>query len=141
MGEVRVGAGVVIKNRRGEVLVGRRTTEHAPCYSIPGGHLEEGESFEACGIREVLEETGLVIKADDIKVIGITNDLETFKESGRHYISVILYTDTFTGEPELKEPDKCEGWIWVDPEKLPEPHFEASRKGISCMLEGRFYNN
>ena len=39
MGEVRVGAGVVIKNRRGEVLVGRRTTEHAPCYSIPGGFI------------------------------------------------------------------------------------------------------
>ena len=139
MGEVRVGVGVVIKNSEGRVLVGRRITEHAPYYSIPGGHLEEGESFEEGGIREILEETGIVIKPEDIKVIGITNDLETYKDAGRHYISVILYTESFSGEPELKEPDKCEGWIWVNPQDLPEPHFEASRNGIACMLEGRFY--
>ena len=139
MGEVRVGAGVILKNSKGQILVGKRKTSHAPYYSIPGGHLEEGESFEECALREILEETGIVIKASDIKVIGITNDLETFKESGLHYISVILYTDCYVGEPELKEPDKCEGWIWVNPENLPEPHFEASRNGIACMLKGSFY--
>ena len=141
MGEVRAGVGVVIKNSEGRVLVGRRITEHAPYYSIPGGHLEEGESFEECGIREICEETGIIIDPENINVIGITNDLETFRESGRHYISVILYTESFTGEPELKEPDKCEGWIWADPGNLPQPHFEASRKGIACMLEGLFYDS
>ena len=139
MGEVRVGVGVIIKNSEGRVLIGRRISEYAPYFSIPGGHLEEGESFEECGIREIFEETGLVIAPCDIKVIAVTNDLETFSESGKHYISVILYTERFKGDPELKEPDKCEGWIWTDPENLPEPHFEASRKGISCMLDGRFY--
>ena len=139
MGDVKVGVGVIIKNSNGKILAGKRKTSYAPYYSIPGGHLEEGESFEECGIREIYEETGLVILPDDITVIALTNDLETFSESGKHYISVILYTENFAGEPELKEPDKCEGWIWADPEKLPEPHFEASSKGISCMLEGRFY--
>ncbi len=141
MGIVRVGVGVIIKNREGEILVGRRKTSHAPYYSIPGGHLEEGESFESCGAREILEETGIVINPENMRVIAVTNDLETFKESGRHYISVILLAESYEGKVELKEPDKCEGWIWAAPENLPEPHFEASRSGIRCMLESSFYRS
>ncbi len=140
MGEVRVGIGIILKNRSGKILVGKRKTVHAPYYSIPGGHLEEGESFEECAVREVFEETGIKIPTDCIKVIALTNDLATYKESGRHYISVILFTDNFSGEPELKEPDKCEGWIWTDPYSLPEPHFEASRTGIFCYLNSCFYH-
>ena len=140
MGDVRVGVGVILKNSRGGILTGKRKNTHGPYYSIPGGHLEEGESFEECALREVFEETGLIIPADDISVIGITNDLITFKESGRHYVSVILFSDKFSGDPELKEPDKCEGWIWTDPYKLPEPHFEASRNGIYCYLNSCFYH-
>ncbi len=130
---------MILKDSRGRILVGRRKTEYAPYYSIPGGHLEEGESFEQCGIREVLEETGIAVLPGNISVVGITNDLETFRESGKHYISVILLSERFEGEPELKEPEKCSGWIWADPEDLPEPHFEASRKGISCLLKSCFY--
>jgi ADP-ribose pyrophosphatase YjhB (NUDIX family) len=135
LGEVRVGVGVILKNGRGEILVGKRKNSHAPYFSIPGGHLEEGESFEDGGCREILEETGIVLSADDVKVIAVTNDIETWKESGKHYISVILFTDKFSGEPVLMEPEKCSGWIWVDPEHLREPHFEASRNGIECYLK------
>ena len=37
------------------------------------------------------------------------------------------------------EPEKCAGWLWVDPTNLPMPHFEASRMAITCYLEKRFY--
>jgi 8-oxo-dGTP diphosphatase len=32
------------------------------------------------------------------------------------------------------ESEKCEGWEWVDPKKLPQPHFEASEKAIARYL-------
>ena len=35
-------------------------------YQFPGGHLEEGESFDTCLKREILEETGIEIQSDDI---------------------------------------------------------------------------
>ena len=42
----KVGVGVIIQNADGKILIGKRKGSHAPFYSIPGGHLENGESFE-----------------------------------------------------------------------------------------------
>ncbi|PKK88753.1 MAG: ADP-ribose pyrophosphatase [Candidatus Wallbacteria bacterium HGW-Wallbacteria-1] len=131
----RVGVGLIIENRDGKILVGRRIGSHAPHYSILGGHLELGETFEAAATREALEETGLQI--ENPVFITVTNNLETFQNEGVHYISIIMHTDSFTGIPKLMEPDRCEGWQWVDPESLPEPHFEPSRIGIEEWLRQR----
>ncbi|MCF3098376.1 NUDIX domain-containing protein, partial [Aeromonas australiensis] len=40
----RVGVGVILTNAQGQVLLGKRKGSHAPYWSIPGGHLELGES-------------------------------------------------------------------------------------------------
>lgn len=41
-------------------LIGRRDRRGRMIWSLPKGHLEEGESAEEAAIREVREETGLV---------------------------------------------------------------------------------
>ena len=135
--EPKVGVGVIVVNDSGRVLVGKRRGGHAPYYSIPGGHLELGESFEIAAIREIKEETDLDI--ENPKVIAVTNNLETFSLEGIHYISVILLVTSYSGILRLMEPDKCVEWLWVDPNNLPMPHFDASRMGIHCYLEGVFY--
>jgi 8-oxo-dGTP diphosphatase len=38
-----------------------------------------------------------------------------------HHISVFVIVNEFTGEPKLQEKDKCEGWIWVHLDEVPEP--------------------
>lgn len=134
---VRVGLGVLIVNEEGRILVGKRINVHAPYYAIPGGHLELGETFEAGAIREIEEETGLIIK--NPKVFAITNNLQTFQESGKHYISVGILATEFEGSLENKEPEKCEGWSWVDITELPQPLFDASEKCIECYLKNEFY--
>lgn len=133
----RVGLGVIIVNPDGRVLVGKRKNSHAPYYSIPGGQLEPGETFEASAIREVKEETNLDIQ--DPKVIAVTNNLETYRQEGVHYISIILLVKNFSGELKIMEPEKCAEWLWVDPKNLPLPHFDASRMAIDCYLEKKFY--
>jgi ADP-ribose pyrophosphatase YjhB (NUDIX family) len=132
-----VGIGIIVINANNKVLIGKRKGSHAPYYSIPGGHLELGESFEQGAIREIAEETGL--KITDPKVISVTNNLETYQSEGYHSISVILTASDFSGTLELKEPHKCEGWFWVDPHELPQPHFDASKSAIHCYLEGKVY--
>jgi len=131
---VLVGLGVIILRKDGKVLIGKRNGEFVPEYSIPGGSLEAGETFEEGAIREVMEETGMVIK--DPKIVGISNNLETYKKTGKHYISVNLLATDFSGEPQVMEKDKCAGYGWYDPEKVPEPHFEASKKGLESYFNG-----
>lgn len=133
---VRVGIGVIIQHE-GKVLVGKRINSHAPFWSIPGGKLELGETFEQCAIREIQEETNLLIT--DPKVIAITNNLETHRLFGKHYVSVIMVATSFSGELKRMEPEKCAEWCWVDPENLPQPHFDASFDGIACYLKNIFY--
>lgn len=71
--KINVGVGVMIFDKDGMILLGKRKGSHgAGEYSFPGGHLEYGESFEECAKREVMEECGIEIKnleADD-KIIG-----------------------------------------------------------------------
>lgn len=100
----RVGVGVILLNPQGKILLGKRKGSHAPYWSIPGGHLEHGESFEECAIREVAEETGLQIATP--VVVGLSNDLQTCRETGRHYVSIALLANVAQGEPRLCEPDK-----------------------------------
>ncbi len=135
----KIGVGVIIENEKKEILIGKRIGSHSPYFSIPGGHLEMGETFEEAAIKEVFEETGL--KIFDPKVICVTNNLKTFHESGKHYISVILLIQKFTGSAEVKEKDKCESWGWFSINKIPEPHFDASEFAIKCYLENKFYIN
>jgi 8-oxo-dGTP diphosphatase len=133
----KVGVGVIIQNTRNEILIGKRKGGHAPFYSIPGGHIENGETFEEAAIKEVFEETGLIIYHP--KVICVTNNLRTYQNEGRHYISVNLYVNTFSGVPTVKEKDKCEGWDWYPLDKIPQPHFDASEFAIECFRNNQFY--
>lgn len=133
----KVGLGVIIVNSEGKILVKKRRGSHAQKWAIPGGHLELGETFEAGAIREIKEETDLDI--ENPKVVAITNNLETYRAEGEHYISIILFADKYTGELKNMEPDKCEEQCWVDPNNLPGPHFDASRLGVECYLKHSFY--
>lgn len=133
----RVGLGVIVLNGEGKILIQRRIGSHAPHYSIPGGSLELGETFERGAIRELQEECGIELK--DPKVIALTNNLETYGEEGVHFISVILIARQFKGVPKLQEADRHSELLWADPDHLPEPHFEASRLGVACYLSGDFY--
>lgn len=133
-----VGIGIIIQNKKGEILVGKRKGSHSPYYSIPGGHLEMGETFEACIKKEVMEETGMTIF--NPKVLCVTNNLQTYKENGIHHVSVNMFTTEYKGEPQTIEPQKCEGWEWVNPKELPQPHFEPSEIAVKCFLENKFYN-
>jgi len=110
----------VIVFRQGKVLLGKRKNAHgAGTWQLPGGHLEFFESIEACGRREVFEETGLAIQ--NIRRGPYTNDI--FEDEGRHYVTLFLIAEAADGELAVKEPDKCEKWAWFDWLDLPEPKF------------------
>lgn len=119
MASPAVGVGVLVTDGT-RVLLGRRRGAHgAGTWAAPGGHLEFGESVEACARREVAEETGLAIGA--VHPGPYTSDV--FAEDGKHYVTLFVTTARPPGEPETREPEKCEGWAWFEWSALPTPLF------------------
>lgn len=45
-------------------------------YKLPGGGIEEGESFEETLVREVQEESGLVVRRDSVQEFGYVRRIE-----------------------------------------------------------------
>ncbi|KAE9395847.1 hypothetical protein BT96DRAFT_1021756 [Gymnopus androsaceus JB14] len=84
-GSPKVGVGVFVLNREGRFVLGKRKGSHGQgTWALPGGHLEAGESFEACAAREVLEETNITIK--NVRFLTATNDV--MAAEGKHYVTV-----------------------------------------------------
>ena len=114
-----VGVGVLVL-RDGLVLLGRRLGSHgAGTWALPGGHLEFGESIEACAAREVMEETGLVIEAPGLGPV--SNNV--FPVEDKHYVTVFVVAQSRSGEPRVLEPTKCDAWQWFAWSHLPQPLF------------------
>lgn len=115
----KVGIGVFVW-KEGKFIVGQRLGAHgAGSWSIPGGHLEFGESWETCAKREVLEETGMII--NDVRFLAATNDI--FPDEQKHYVTIWVESDWIKGEPTIAEPDKLVKLGWRTFKTLPEPLF------------------
>jgi 8-oxo-dGTP diphosphatase len=128
----KVGVGVMIM-KDGKVLLGKRKGSHGEGeYAWPGGHLEYMESFEECAKREVMEETGMEI--DNIRFLRLSN-LKDY--APKHYVDIGLVADWKSGDPEIKEPDKIEGWGWYDLENLPSPLFATLPTYFEALKTGR----
>lgn len=118
----RPGVGVAVFIwRDGKFLIYQRAGSHgANTWSVPGGHLEYGESFADCAAREAIEEVGLKIK--DCRFLAITNDV--FENDNKHYVSIWLEADWAEGEPITTEPEKVLNMHWTTFKNLPSPLFE-----------------
>jgi len=130
----KVGVGVVVR-KDGKLLMGLRKSKHAHnTWGYPGGHLEHGESWEACARREVAEECGLEISAPQLGFV--TNDIFA---DGKHYITLLMVADHVAGDPQVLEPDKTINWQWVEWDKAPEPLMltieNARRAGFNPFKE------
>ncbi|MFA7169487.1 MAG: NUDIX domain-containing protein [Candidatus Paceibacterota bacterium] len=131
---VRVGVGVLVMNAEGKILLGKRKSKLGEgTFSLPGGHLEFGETPEECAKRELKEETDL--DGSDFEVISLSNDIAYEK----HYITIGVIVRKFSGEVKIMEVDKLESWDWYDVKKLPAPLFFPSAEFIDNFLQNIFY--
>lgn len=139
---IGAGCGVMVFNECNQLLLGLRNDNVALAdselheegtWTMPGGNIEYGETFEEAGAREAKEETGIIVK--DLKVFCVQTD----KNEYAHYISVGMIARSFEGVPEALEPNEIVEWRWFDLDKLPKNIFSPSKKTIDCFLNHKFY--
>jgi 8-oxo-dGTP diphosphatase len=75
---VRVGVGVVVLDSNKVLLIKRGKEPKKGEWSLPGGHVEPGETLRAAAQREVEEETGLSVAVqslvDVVDLIDVAGD-------------------------------------------------------------------
>ncbi|PRQ40452.1 putative hydrolase [Rosa chinensis] len=122
---------VVCLLRGNKVLLGRRRSSLGDSMSLPGGHLEFGESFDECATREVKEETGLDI--DKLQCLTVTNNLFLDKAKPYHYVVISIRAVLADHQqPQNIEPDFCDGCGWYEWNILPKPLFSPLEKAIQA---------
>ena len=124
----KVGIAVIVR-RDNRVLLGLRIGKHADgTWGFPGGHLEGGESFETCAVRETEEETGIILAG--ARVWGVEETI--YHREKRHYVVVFLVADMPDGqEAQVTEPEKCEYWKWFPLNQLPAPLMPGIEKLVA----------
>ena len=89
------------------VLLQNRVKNDWKGYTLPGGHVEAGESFVDAVVREMKEETGLSIK--NPQIVGIKH----FPMENGRYIVLLFKATEFEGTVVSSEEGEME-WISLD---------------------------
>ena len=107
----------VLLERGGRVLLMRRagTGFFDGLYSLPGGHVEEGESLRMAAVREMREELGIGVSEAALSVVGVVH-----RRSDSNRIDFFLRAGGWSGEPSIAEPDKCDDLCWCARDVLPD---------------------
>ena len=106
----RLGASACVW-RDGRVLLIERAKPPLGLWSLPGGHVELGESVAAAAQRELLEETGLAAQLDHF--VGLY-DIIRRNASGRvivHYAVACHAGMAAEGEPRAASDAKAVRWV------------------------------
>lgn len=122
-----------------EILLSRRKTEGQGkgSFAVPGGKQQKSEALEECAVRELKEETGLILeKSRPVSLF------YTLQESmgEKQVMSVGVLAETWIGQVETRESDKHEGWEWYKLNDLPSPIFEFSKIAITHLLDKKYPN-
>ena len=140
----KVGVGVMIL-KDGKILLGKRNDDAEKAssdlhgegtWTMPGGKLDFHETLVDGVYREALEETGIKINKDKIKVISIADEIV----KDNHYVTIGFLCEDFDGEPKIMEPEEITEWKWYNLDNLPDKVFPPSTKMIKAFLNNKIYN-
>lgn len=128
--QYRSGAGIVLVNARGQVLICRRVDVDGGAWQMPQGGCERGENIRVCALRELKEEIG----TDSASILAETKDWHQYdlpeplraRAWGGRYAGQRLkwFLMRFNGkDDEINvhgRNQEFDGWIWVPPDYVPD---------------------
>jgi mutator protein MutT len=118
-----------ILHRDGRILAERRKADRATDpgrVALPGGHVEEGESFEQACVRELKEELGL--DCAEFEFVARFLHHTDIEDQMTHYYSC----EDWEGEPSALEAEEV---FWVGFGETGRLDFEIDRKAAAKYIK------
>ena len=131
------GYGIFL-NADDQILMHRRcnTGYRDGDYGLPAGHLESQEFALDGTIREVHEEVGILLTAEQLKPTHVQ-----FRLCGDHErIDFFFTTREWSGEPKIMEPDKADDIQWFSLDELPKNIIPHEQEAILKSYQGIFFS-
>lgn len=129
----------LVLRRSDEILLQRRrdTGWMDGWYSLPSGHIEDGEPIRRALVREVKEEICIDVKEKDLHL------LHTLHAIGpgdvKQYIHLFFAADAWVGDPVIGEPDKSDELRWVKLTQIPDNTIAYVRQALESIAHSEPY--
>jgi 8-oxo-dGTP pyrophosphatase MutT (NUDIX family) len=133
-------ASVALVDRRGWVLLQERD-EHAVIaperWGLAGGHVEPGETMLAAAVRELAEETGIVLAPGELHLIG-EYDVHHVETDSDDVLALFAAPTTLTDADVVVGEGRQ--IVFVDPVAVPTlPLTDSARQVLLPFLDSALY--
>ncbi|WP_408992172.1 hypothetical protein [Streptomyces sp. 1268] len=83
-------------------------------------------------------EAGLHIERHNVELVHVVHHID--KAGDRPRMGLFFRARAWSGEPELREPEKCTQWAFWDPNALPDDLVPYTRVAIGKIQNGELYS-
>lgn len=122
----RVAVGAVVIHEKKALLVLRGKPPAINIWAIPGGSVEVGETLQTAAEREVLEETGLQIKAGEVIYTFQAIERDDIGRVRYHYVILDVRAELLQPEQPLRPGDDARDAGWFTWAELNQPNLPIS---------------
>jgi 8-oxo-dGTP diphosphatase len=125
----------IVKNEEILLLKRKNTGYHDGDYSVPAGHIEDGESVIDSTIREAKEEIGITLFPRDFEVCQVIH-----RRSEEVRVDFFVQINSYQGTINNCEPEKCSDLSWFKLDDLPINMIPYVEKAIVNFRNGNKFD-
>ncbi|CAN5347786.1 NUDIX hydrolase [soil metagenome] len=107
----QVAVGGVVIHKQKILLIKRLRSPNQGLWAVPGGKVELGETLQQTAERELLEETGIVVRATTPCYTFDYIERDETNKIGFHYVIIDLFAEYVSGVPQAQSDASEAAWI------------------------------
>lgn len=130
--ELRIGAKALITDHDRVLLIKERHGDGSTFWTLPGGGVERGESFQECLRREIEEE--IRCRA----TVGETVGRYVYHHTSRPTTTVyVIFDATLRSEPEPNRTERILDYAWLEPTDLRSTTLDPVEHFVERSVAGK----
>ena len=134
------GVFVLLRNGKNILFVHRTNTGWKDGeYALPGGHVEDDETFHEAACREIQEECGIQIKPQDLEQKATVHRRSINKGVKTIRVDVWFEAKKWVGIPKNMEPDIHGDIVWMSLDNPQGTIVDYVEHGLNLIAQGDTY--